>query len=128
MTLLLDTQAFLWWVGDDPHLPSRARRAIADPRNRVLFSVVSTWEIAMKAASGRLTLSMPFSRFIDEQLRRNAFEVLDVGLAHVMRSVELPRLHDDPFDRLLIGQALAEGAHIVSGDRMITKYPVKTRW
>lgn len=128
MTVLLDTHAFLWWVADDPRLSPRARRAIADQRTRVLFSVVSAWEIEMKAAAGRLALTVPFPRFLDEQLRTNPFELLDLRLSHVMRAHELPALHADPFDRLLAAQTLTEGASLITGDEMIARYPIQTRW
>lgn len=128
MNLLLDTHAFLWWVSDDPQLPDRARDAIADGRNEVFFSVVSAWEIVVKAGLGRLRLEGETDAFIDEQLEANAFQVLPVHLRHALALAGLPDLHRDPFDRMLVAQASNDDLTIVSGDPRLVAYPVSVLW
>jgi PIN domain nuclease of toxin-antitoxin system len=98
MQLLLDTQAFLWWVEDSPRLSRRARRAIAEPGNDCWLSLVSCWEMAIKVSLGRLRLRSPLERFVSEQLGANGFRLLEVDLGDVSRIVELPFHHLDPFD------------------------------
>lgn len=128
MRLLLDTHAFLWWVADDARLPRRARRAIADGSNEVLFSAVSAWEIVLKAALGRLELPDPPDRFLPAQIEANAFSVLPLHLAHALAVHGLPRHHRDPFDRLLVAQAVAERMPLISGDRRLGRYRVRLVW
>ena len=128
MRLLLDTHAFLWWVGGERPLGRRARAAVADPGNEVLLSIASFWEIAIKISLGRLGIGQPLSRFIAEQLRVNAFSPLEIGLAHAARVAILPFHHRDPFDRMLIAQALQEDLTIVSADRVFGRYGVPRVW
>jgi PIN domain nuclease of toxin-antitoxin system len=126
--LLLDTHAFLWWIGDDPRLSSPARASIADPGSEVWFSVASAWELAIKAAIGRIETEAPLSRFLEEQTRQNGFRVLPVLLGHAAGVESLPDHHRDPFDRLLVAQAIAEEMTLVSGDRVLRKYGVRVLW
>ncbi|MGH2572459.1 MAG: type II toxin-antitoxin system VapC family toxin [Actinomycetota bacterium] len=128
MKLLLDTHAFLWWVADDERLSGRARRAIADPGNEVSFSAVSAWEIVVKAGLGRLGLPESAERFVPEHLEANGFSVLPLHLRHALRVARLPEIHRDPFDRLLVAQALAERLALVSGDEQIRRYRVRLVW
>jgi PIN domain nuclease of toxin-antitoxin system len=126
MTLLLDTQAFLWWVTDDPRLSSRARRAIAG--TPCLLSIASCWEMAIKASVGKLDIRRPIERFFQEQLEVNGFSLLPVSLEHTAGVAGLPFHHRDPFDRLLAAQALNEQIPIVSSDPIFRKYGVKRVW
>ena len=128
MKLLLDTHAFLWWVAEDDRLPGRARRLIANQGNEVLFSVVSAWEITVISGLGRLKLDVDPARFIRRELEANRFEVLPLHLSHVIWVADLPQHHRDPFDRLLLAQALSERIPIVTGDRALRSYPVKIVW
>lgn len=128
MRLLLDTHAFLWWVADDPQLSSRARELIGDGSNEVLFSVASAWEIVVKTSIGRLWLQDEPAAFIDEQLKANDFGVLPIHLRHALTVADLPDLHRDPFDRMLVAQALSEAIPIVTGDRQVAAYPVEVSW
>ncbi len=105
MRALLDTHAFLWWTTDDPRLSSRARRIIADGRNRLFFSAAGGWEIAIKAQLGRLRLPSDPERFIPEEMQRNAIESLPIQMRHALHVHTLPRHHRDPFDRLLVAQS-----------------------
>jgi PIN domain nuclease of toxin-antitoxin system len=126
--LLLDTHAFLWWVTGDSRLTDRARDAIADGRNEVFFSVVSAWEIVVKAGLGRLHLEDETDVFIDEQLEANALEVLPLHLRHALALASLPDLHRDPFDRMLIAQAANDDLTVVSADRQVAAYSVPILW
>lgn len=128
MRLLLDTHAFLWWVFDDPKLPGTARALIAEPANDILFSVISAWEIVIKARTGRLDLPPDVPAFLDDQLRRTGFRVLPVQLRHIHEVHGLPDRHRDPFDRLLLAQARAEGLTLLTRDPEIIAYGTDTVW
>lgn len=128
MRALLDTHAFLWWIADHPSLSPTAREIIADGTNEVLLSVVSAWEIVVKAGAGRIALDESPERFVSRHVAQNGFSVLPVHLDHALKVAALPRLHRDPFDRLLVAQATAEGLPILSGDPQIAKYAVETLW
>ena len=128
MRVLLDTQAFLWWVDEASHLSSRARTAIAAPDNEVFLSIASCWEIAIKVSLGKLRLKTPPKRFFPEQLAANAFELLGVELDHVCRVATLPFHHRDPFDRLLVAQAIEEDLTVVSTDEVFERYGVSRIW
>jgi PIN domain nuclease of toxin-antitoxin system len=126
MAVLLDTQAFLWWVADDPRLSKRAARAIA--ATECLLSVASCWEMAIKASLGKLTLPGAVGRFVQEQLEVNGFSLIAISLEHAAGVAELPFHHRDPFDRLLVAQALAEGLSLVSADPIFRRYGVTRVW
>jgi PIN domain nuclease of toxin-antitoxin system len=126
--LLLDTHAWLWWNQDAPELSARARRAIADPTNECWLSMASAWEMAVKVAAGKLTLESDIDRFLPERLAEDGFAFLPIDIRHVAKTVKLPFHHRDPFDRLIIAQALVEGMAVVSTDRVFSKYRVKRIW
>lgn len=128
MRILLDTHAFLWWISDSPKLSEGAREAIEDGRNEPIFSAVSGWEIAMKAGVGKLLLPDPPEQFVKEQLSQNDLAVLPIHLRHVLGVYRLPDHHQDPFDRLLVSQALLEEIPLLSADPQISQYPVQTIW
>lgn len=92
------------------------------------MSAVTAWEIAIKSALGRLTLAEDPQRFIPEQMTQNAFEPLPVQIRHALKVVDLPNIHRDPFDRLLVAQALIEDLALVSGDAQLGHYPVRVIW
>src|SRR5690349_16773019 len=114
MRVLLDTHAFLWWVENARALSKRARTAIADRANECLLSVATCWEMAVTLSLGKLRLPGAIERFIPEQLSANAFRLLEIDFRHVARVAALPFHHRDPFDRLLVAQALEEHCVIVS--------------
>lgn len=128
MRLLLDTNAFLWWVADDPRLPERARAAIGNGGNEVYFSAASAWEIAIKSSLGRVEVPQPLGEFMTDQLRTNAFEILPIHIRHALAVSTLPDVHRDPFDRMLVAQAMQEQMSIVSGDEHVHAYGVETVW
>jgi PIN domain nuclease of toxin-antitoxin system len=128
MRLLIDTHAFLWWVEGSPVLPARARAAIADPDNECMLSLVSAWEMAIKSGLGKLKLSLSIERYLVENVAANGFRTLEMSLAHIGRVKSLPWYHRDPFDRLLIAQALEEELTVVTGDAAFRKYGLKRIW
>lgn len=123
MKLLLDTHAVLWWQTEDRRLPKAARTAIASA-DIVWVSAASGWEVAIKAALGRLRLQEPFAVTV----AADDFTELPVTLTHAVRLGELPALHADPFDRLLVAQALVEGATLVTKDEALGAYGVPVLW
>ena len=123
MKLLLDTHVILWWQRDDRQLKKAARRAIATA-DIVWVSAVSGWEVAIKMALGRLRLDEPFEALI----AADDFTQLPLTLTHANRLEHLPPHHADPFDRMLVAQAMSEGATIVSHDRALSPYGVPVIW
>jgi PIN domain nuclease of toxin-antitoxin system len=126
--LLLDTHVFLWEVEGDPRLPTRVRDVIEDPIHRVVLSVASVWEAGTKERLGRLQLSRPLSVLVPDALERFDMTVLDVELRHAFRLAELPALQGDPFDRMLVAQAMEEGMTLVTRDRALHAYPIDLLW
>ena len=128
MRVLVDTHVFLWWVEGDRALPVKARAALADRDNECLFSLVSVWELAIKAGSGKLKLALPVQRYVIEHVAANGFRMLDIQMAYVGRVESLASHHGDPFDRLLIAQALEEKIPVVTADPVFRDYGVKRIW
>lgn len=129
MKLLLDTHALLWWRMDDPRLPRRLDDLLgARSDGVILVSVVTLWEIAIKRSLGKLTLEGGVTDFARQLEDEHGFTLLPLEPAAVDRLEKLPHHHGDPFDRLLIAQALEEGAAVVTNDRNWKKYPCKIRW
>jgi PIN domain nuclease of toxin-antitoxin system len=126
--ILFDTQPFIWWLADDDRLPGSVRSLIGDQGTRVVLSVVSIWECVIKAGAGRLNLGGPPEEVIPRVLRESTFQLLAMEVRHALRVASLPRLHSDPFDRILVAQALEEGLTIATGDRGIAAYPVDRVW
>lgn len=128
MRVLVDTHVFLWWVEGDRALPAKARAALADRENECLFSLVSAWELAIKAGLGKLKLAIPVQRYVIEHVAANGFRMLDIRMAHIGRVESLAAHHGDPFDRLLIAQALEEKLPVVTADPVFRDYGVKRIW
>jgi PIN domain nuclease of toxin-antitoxin system len=126
--LLLDSCTFLWIVADDPHLSGTARAAFRDPANEAFLSVVSAWEIAVKNALGNMALPEPADTYVPNYRKKELIEPLPLSEEMVLQVVRLPAIHRDPFDRLLICQAIAEGMAILTPDQRIRQYPVLTIW
>ena len=123
MKVLLDTNALIWWTINDARLGREATSIIADRSNTVLASSISLWEIAIKMRSGKLRF--PLAK-LPALLARNGFSTLDITMQHLQALADLPRHHKDPFDHLLIAQAMAEQALLMTSDVMIARYPVRT--
>ncbi len=126
MRQLLDTHAFLWFVMGNPRITDKLRAQIEDNENFV--SIVSVWEIAIKYNIGKLNLELPFDDFIDRQIIPNGIQLLDVKLEHLKVLSTLPLHHRDPFDRLLIAQAITEDIVLISADSLFSLYPVQRMW
>jgi len=128
MNLLLDTQALLWFMLDDPRLSGKAWERIVVADVFVFVSPASLWEIAIKISLGKYALPAPFAAFWDEQLLTNDFALLPISVSHTARVVDLPFHHRDPFDRLIIAQSLVEGMPVASSDDMFDRYGVERVW
>jgi PIN domain nuclease of toxin-antitoxin system len=128
MKVLLDTSTFLWIYLDSPELSEEARRIFVDSGNEIYLSSVSAWEIAIKYSIRRLPLPEPPHRFIPSQRERHGIESLPLDEESSLHLSRLPRLHRDPFDRMLICQAIAHGLAILTPDPLITKYPLRCLW
>jgi len=128
MKVLLDTCTFLWIISDDPKLSNRARELHSDAVNQVYFSSVSAWEISVKNALGRLPLPGPVDRFIPEQRESHGIEQLVLDEIAALQLPRLPDLHRDPFDRMLVCQAIVNGLTLLTPDELIAQYPVRSIW
>jgi PIN domain nuclease of toxin-antitoxin system len=128
MRALLDTHAFLWWIGNDPRMSTRAREIIADDGNEIVLSAVSAWEIAIKASLVRFAMRGDIAAFVNSHVTANGFEVLPLLIDHALRVASLPDHHRDPFDRALVAQAQVEGLALLTADRAISHYSVKILW
>jgi PIN domain nuclease of toxin-antitoxin system len=128
MRLLLDTCAFLWIAADAPELSSRAREIFRNPENEVYLSAISTWEIAVKHGLGRLPLPGAPEAYVPELRQRHEIEPLALNEESTLYLGRLPVLHRDPFDRMLVCQAIVEGMVILTPDELITQYPVRSMW
>ncbi|HUE89738.1 MAG TPA: type II toxin-antitoxin system VapC family toxin [Vicinamibacterales bacterium] len=125
MTLLLDSQALVWWREGNRKLGPRARAAISQDAFGVLVSAASAWELAIKSATGKLTLRQPVERWLPAALDGSGFGTLAVTVEHALAVTSLPFHHADPFDRLLIAQAQLEHLTIVTADSAFEDYDVK---
>ena len=128
MRLLLDTQAFLYFIIGNPLLSARARALIEDPHNERLLSIASIWEMAIKTSLGKLVLAQPLEQLILRETEMNAISVLPVTIPHAAAVTTLPLHHRDPFDRMLIAQGMVEDLPLVSGDAVFDRYPVHRLW
>ena len=127
MRALLDTHVFLWWIAGDERISQNARKIFAAP-NHLLMSVASIWEILIKVQVGKLNLPKPAGPYVIRNLADNRIETLAVSLDHLLAFERLPMHHRDPFDRILIAQALEEGLSIITADPMFARYPVEVIW
>ena len=124
MRILLDTCEFLWLVAGDAKLSLQTVSAVRDPQNEVFLSVVSFWEISLKHSLGKLPLPQPPAQFVPLQREKHLIAPLALNEAAVAQLSELPGLHRDPFDRMLVCQAKANGLMLASSDPLVRKYPV----
>ena len=128
MRVLLDTHAMYWYIEGDPQLSATARLLIQDASNEILISPASYWEIAIKISIGKWKLNRPYEEFIDLALNTYGFVVLPILPTHTARVIGLPFHHKDPFDRLLVAQALVERIPIVSSDPALDAYGITRHW
>jgi PIN domain nuclease of toxin-antitoxin system len=128
MKLLLDTHTLLWFIAGSASLSAYARSLIEDAANEEFVSIVSIWETAIKVSIGKMSLSAPFDVLFPHQLQINGFELLPVEVEHTSIVTTLPFHHRDPFDRLLIAQAIAERLTLVSVDDVLDNYGITRLW
>ena len=128
MKALLDTHVFLWWIMDDPQLPAHIRKVISDIGNELFFSAASCWEIAIKAQLGKIKLPAKPDIFISEQLAINEIQSMPVQSSHALHVFNLPPLHRDPFDRIIVAQAQLEKLPVITSDSLISQYNIDTIW
>lgn len=119
--VLLDTHALLWWLGDDTRLGAQARAIIGHDGNQIFVSAASTWEIAIKTSLGKLSAPGGLDAIIDEE----GFSPLPIALFHGQQAGLLPPLHRDPFDRMLVAQAQAEGLELLTADARLAGYGIR---
>jgi PIN domain nuclease of toxin-antitoxin system len=128
MRLLLDTHSFLWFISGSTNLSTIAQTLIEDASNQPFLSVASLWEMAIKLSLGKLRLAQPFEVLIPQQIIRNGIELLGIEIEHTAVVSRLPFHHHDPFDRLLIAQALVEQMPVLSADTAFDEYTVQRLW
>jgi PIN domain nuclease of toxin-antitoxin system len=120
--------SFIWYLQNSERLPNSVIEIINNGRNDVLLSIANVWEMAIKQSTGKLNLGVPYASFIVEQMKLNDIGLLAVSLEHLKALTSLPFHHRDPFDRLLISQAIVEDIAIVSADQAFSLYPVQVMW
>ena len=128
MKLLLDTCTFLWIVGGAPELSAVVARAVSDPANEVYLSAASSMEIAVKHARGRLVLPVAPEQYVPDARARHAIDPLAIDEESALHVAKLEALHRDPFDRLLVSQAIIHGLTIATPDPLIRQYPARSFW
>lgn len=127
MRLLLDTHTLLWFYGGDDVLPANLSQMIQSPATTCFISITSLWEITIKVSLGKLELNTPISELFDF-LERNQFWVIPIEFNHLLELQRLPNHHKDPFDRLIIAQALAENLAVATKDSFFSHYGLTIQW
>lgn len=128
MKFLLDTHALIWFFSGNANLSNTVRELMEDTNHQKFISIASVWEMAIKQGKGKLTLSFPLETYITQKLNMADFELLSIQLNHLAIISTLPFYHNDPFDRLLIAQAIVENIPIMSRDAAFDDYQVKRVW
>ena len=128
MRILLDTHALLWWITDDPALSPSASKLLRRTANSFFVSAASAWEIATKFRLGKISQAASIILELDQILAAESFESLPISLEHATRAGLLPGPHKDPFDRMLIAQALSENLAVLSADTVFDSYQVRRLW
>ena len=128
MKLLLDTHVFIWWFDEPERLPDRVLEALRDPGNELMLSAISVFEMHLKIEAAKLDIGLPLQELVRDHEREDGLTVLPRRVSHVYALRDLPRHHRDPFDRLLIAQAVVEDVFFSSGDETVARYPVKLVW
>jgi PIN domain nuclease of toxin-antitoxin system len=128
MRLLIDSHALIWYVDQHQQLSSASHAAMSDPANELLFSAGSIWEIAIKIGLGKLVLTQPYSRWMSQALSDLGMTVLPITVEYADAQASLPKHHSDPFDRLIVAQALVEGVSVISADARMDAYGITRLW
>ena len=128
MKLLLDTHTFLWFIGKSPKISMEARNQIINNPDELYLSIANLWEIAIKVSFGKLTLHLPYEDLFPQQLNINGIKQLEIAIGHTTLLSKLPYHHNDPFDRMLIAQAITENMAIISADEALDPYGITRLW
>jgi PIN domain nuclease of toxin-antitoxin system len=128
MKLLIDSHAIVWWMTDDPRLSSVARQMLGSSQHQRFLSLASLWKLSLKVAAGRLQGIGSTIDNLRQASAKQAIQILPITYEHIVRVESLPLHHADPFDRLLVAQALEEGLTIVTADRALSRYPAPVVW
>jgi len=128
VNILLDTCTLIWLTQEPERLSEKSRTIIENPDNELLVSHVSVWEMLLKTQAGKLSFPVPLRKWLSDQQNTWDFRYLNISLEHLLRVEEIERHHSDPFDRLLVTQAIVENIGIVTPDPWIAKYPVQVLW
>jgi len=128
MRLLIDSHAIIWWMTDDPRLSPMARKALGSSQHERFLSLASLWELSLKVSAGRLQGIGSTMDNLRQASAKQAIEILPITYEHILRVESLPLHHADPFDRLLVAQALEEGLTILTADRTLSRHPVSILW
>lgn len=121
--LLLDTHVFLWWSTDPDRVPTVVMDKLKSAASEVFLSAASSWEVQIKIGLGKLELAEPWETIVEKEVARNGIKLLPVTFTHTYRLHQLPPVHRDPFDRLLLAQSISEGLKLVSADAKLQDYP-----
>jgi PIN domain nuclease of toxin-antitoxin system len=128
MKLLLDTHVFLWLNDDTERLSQTVKELCSSGEHEFYLSIVSPWEMQIKYQLGKLSLAMPIAELINKNTQENNINLLQINLSHISYLEQLPAHHKDPFDRIIIAQAIIEGMTIVTIDHLFVDYPVRVVW
>ena len=128
MDILIDSNAFIWFVTDDRHLSDLGMGYIQDPNNLIFISIASLWELGIKYSLGKLESQLSGFNIVFEQIESNGFEILPISTEHIQVITSLPMHHRDPFDRIIIAQSLTENIPLISSDSKFDDYGVVRLW
>jgi PIN domain nuclease of toxin-antitoxin system len=128
MEILVDTNALLWFVANDSRLSAVASQVLSDPAKQRMISVASLWEVTIKFSLNKLPLALPLADFFNQHLWPTKVRLLPIETAHLLKLASLPQHHRDPFDRLIVAQALEEKLPLVSSDAMLDAYGIQRLW
>lgn len=128
MNVLLDTHVLIWWSISPGNLSETVYQLLDDQSNSLFFSLASIWEMQIKLQIGKLTLNLPLPELIENQCQTNGLQLLSIETSHIYALNNLPSHHKDPFDRILIAQAIVETIPIVSIDGIFDNYPIQRLW
>ena len=126
MHALIDTHALIWFADGNHRLPANARQFVEDMTNVIYVSIASVWEMSIKEGLNKLRLGRPLKDFLNRELV--SFDMLEINMAHALGTVALPQHHRDPFDRMLVAQALHEGLPVITGDSEFDAYGIQRIW
>lgn len=127
MNYLLDTHALIWFLNGEEHLSEKSKKVIENPENSLFISIATIWELAIKISLGKFKFDQGFKQFL-ELIEENGFEVIPISLEHALRLSTLEFLHRDPFDRLIVVQAMTDNLTVITRDEYMEKYSISTLW